>query len=264
MGRTFITEGNMSLCIRYVKRLVWYAPDVMARATLTALCRISTMCPRQHLYVPAGPSASGRGTGPHSLLLPLRIMESNELTKSVKTASIWSRPASTVMISELGFVYFLERTAERKMLRVCSCKRHQHTLHKYAIWVRRGPTSSAFKETAPPEPFSVFMDLANSCLVCSSISSRSVSVSSSRMRRSDARSGLRRKNSRQKPSDSLSFSASSSSSLVSQSVGFDRGSRAWASSGYCQTYNHMPRTHQLGNLWGKGQACGNGLAGRKP
>lgn len=135
MGRTFITEGNMSLCIRYVKRLVWYAPDVMARATLTALCRISTMCPRQHLYVPAGPSASGRGTGPHSLLLPLRIMESNELTKSVKTASIWSRPASTVMISELGFVYFLERTAERKMLRVCSRKRHQHTLHKPAIWV---------------------------------------------------------------------------------------------------------------------------------
>lgn len=32
----------MSLCIRYVSRLVWYAPEVTARATSTAFCRSST------------------------------------------------------------------------------------------------------------------------------------------------------------------------------------------------------------------------------
>lgn len=35
-------EGNMSLCIRYVSRLVWYAPEVTARATSTAFCLSST------------------------------------------------------------------------------------------------------------------------------------------------------------------------------------------------------------------------------
>lgn len=40
--RTFMTEGNISRCIKYVRRLVWYAPDVTASATSMAFCRIST------------------------------------------------------------------------------------------------------------------------------------------------------------------------------------------------------------------------------
>jgi len=40
---TFITEGNKSLWIKYVSRVVWYAPDVTAKATSTAFSRISTV-----------------------------------------------------------------------------------------------------------------------------------------------------------------------------------------------------------------------------
>lgn len=39
----------------------------------------------------------------------------------MKIASMWSRPASTVIMSELGFVYFLESTVERKVLNVYVC-----------------------------------------------------------------------------------------------------------------------------------------------
>lgn len=46
-------------------------------------------------------------------------MLSSALTKSVKTWSTWSSPASTAIISELGFVYLLGRTAEKKVVRVC-------------------------------------------------------------------------------------------------------------------------------------------------
>lgn len=85
-------------------------------------------------------------------------------------------------------------------------------------------TSNAFRSATPPALVSALTDLENSSLVCSSICSRSASVSSSSMRRRDARSGFRRKNSLQKPSDSLSCSASSSS-FESQPVEFagDRG-----------------------------------------
>ena len=34
--RTFINEGNKSLCVKYERRLVWYAPDVIDRANSTA------------------------------------------------------------------------------------------------------------------------------------------------------------------------------------------------------------------------------------
>jgi len=46
-------------------------------------------------------------------------MESNALTKSVNTVSTLSSPASTSIISELGFVYFLASTATRKVFSVC-------------------------------------------------------------------------------------------------------------------------------------------------
>lgn len=45
---------------------------------------------------------------------PIRMVTSSAATKSVKTASTKSSPAITFMISELGFVYFLGRTEERK------------------------------------------------------------------------------------------------------------------------------------------------------
>ena len=45
-------------------------------------------------------------------------MVSSAPTKSVNTLSTWSRPAKTEMMSELGFVYFLARTAVRNVLSV--------------------------------------------------------------------------------------------------------------------------------------------------
>ncbi len=45
-------------------------------------------------------------------------MVSSAPTKSVNTLSTWSRPAKTVMMSELGFVYFLARTAVKNVLSV--------------------------------------------------------------------------------------------------------------------------------------------------
>lgn len=83
--------------------------------------------------------------------------------------------------------------------------------HEQARTNNQSHTSSAFKSATPPPLVSALTDLENSSLVCSSICSKSASVSSSSMRRRDARSGFRRKNSRQNPSDSLSYSASSSS-----------------------------------------------------
>lgn len=47
------------------------------------------------------------------------MMLSRAPTKSVKIVSTWSSPARTAIISELGFVYFLGRTAEKKVVRVC-------------------------------------------------------------------------------------------------------------------------------------------------
>ena len=55
----------------------------------------------------------------HSQLLPFRMIESSAPTKSVKTASIWSSPASTAIMSELGFVYFFPSTTTRNVLKVC-------------------------------------------------------------------------------------------------------------------------------------------------
>lgn len=51
---------------------------------------------------------------------PFLIVTSSAATKSVKTASTSSNPTNTFIISELGFVYFFERTEERKAARVCA------------------------------------------------------------------------------------------------------------------------------------------------
>lgn len=47
------------------------------------------------------------------------MIPSSVPTKSVKTASMWSRPTSTEITSELGWGYRFERTQERKTLNVC-------------------------------------------------------------------------------------------------------------------------------------------------
>jgi hypothetical protein len=54
----------------------------------------------------------------HIHVLPVLIVTSSAATKSVKTASTWSNPAITFMISELGLVYFLGRTEARKAVAV--------------------------------------------------------------------------------------------------------------------------------------------------
>lgn len=60
----------------------------------------------------------GYSSGNHSLLLPFRIMPSNMATKSEKTRSTSSSPASTVMTSELGLVYFFFKTHARNAVKV--------------------------------------------------------------------------------------------------------------------------------------------------
>lgn len=51
-------------------------------------------------------------------LLPFRMMPSRTVTKLEITWSTWSRPARTVMTSELGLVYFFFRTHAKKFVKV--------------------------------------------------------------------------------------------------------------------------------------------------
>lgn len=109
------------------------------------------------------------------------------------------------MMSELGLVYFLDRTAERKMLSVCLFRGQQVEVTRQCPcqgW-SGSHTSSACRSAAPwaSPPLSALTDLENSSLVCSSKCSRSAGESWSNVRLRDGRSGLRRKNSRQKPSE---------------------------------------------------------------
>lgn len=108
-------------------------------------------------------------------------------------------------MSELGLVYFLDRTADRKMLSVCSFRRQQFEMAKQCPCRAGsgGHTSSACRSAVAwaSAPLSALTDLENSSLVCSSNCSRSAGESWSNMRLRDGRSGLRRKNSRQKPSE---------------------------------------------------------------
>ena len=41
--RTFMSAGKRSLCVKYERRVVWYAPDTTDNATSTAFCRVSTV-----------------------------------------------------------------------------------------------------------------------------------------------------------------------------------------------------------------------------
>lgn len=55
---------------------------------------------------------------------PLRITLSMAATRSEKTISASCSPASTVIISELGFVYFLLRIDPKKTVKVFLCKQN--------------------------------------------------------------------------------------------------------------------------------------------
>ena len=52
-------------------------------------------------------------------VLPDLIVASRVVTKSVNTASTWSNPANTLIMSALGFAYFFTRTEARKAVNVC-------------------------------------------------------------------------------------------------------------------------------------------------
>ena len=132
-------------------------------------------------------------------------------TNSVKTASMWSRPARTSMMSELGLVYFLGSMAEKKVVRV-----YMRVLESWQddvyMYVNResNRTSRACKSATPPPFFKTSMARANSCLVWGCKVIMSSGDRSTNIFWREALSGLRRKNSRQKPSDcSVSGSISS-------------------------------------------------------
>lgn len=97
-------------------------------------------------------------------VFPLRIMPSSVPTNSVKIVSIWSRPARTVIMSELGWGYFLERREDRKTVNVCdnqlpiikTPKKNLHPAHS----LLRHPSHSSRRPlrvqksplSAPPSP----------------------------------------------------------------------------------------------------------------
>ena len=178
------------------------------------------------------------------LVLPFRTMWSRDPTKSVKTASTWSRPARTVMMSELGLVYFLDRTADRKMLNVCSSRGQQFEVTvQCPCQVGLGShTSSACRSAVPwaSAPLSALTDLEKSSLVCSSKCSRWAGESWSKMRLRDGRSGLRRKNSRQKPSECCPLLSAASWSSFRESAGWKVD--VWAGVSCLQTFDHMQET----------------------
>lgn len=81
----------------------------MDRATSTAFCRMSTTKLLVHLLI---------GLPDDVRVLPALIMISNVATNSVNIASTWSRPANTLIMSELGFAYFLVRIDARNAVKV--------------------------------------------------------------------------------------------------------------------------------------------------
>lgn len=116
---TFINDGNRSRCVKYEIRPVEYAPEVMERATRMAFLRICTILVSTCLPTRRGDSqrSSAIFQG-DSLFRPLRMILSKAATRSERTASASSRPASTERISELGLVYFLLSTAPKKTVKV--------------------------------------------------------------------------------------------------------------------------------------------------
>lgn len=130
-------------------------------------------------------------------------------------------------MSELGLVYFLDKTVDRKMLRVClfRCQQFEVT-GQCPRQVRPGShTSSACRSAAPwaSPPLSALTDLEKSSLVCSSRCSRSAGESWSNRRFREGRSGLRRKNSRQKPSECCPLLSAASWSSFRELAGWKIG-----------------------------------------
>jgi hypothetical protein len=79
-------------------------------------------------------------------VLPAFIAISRVATNSVNIASTWSRPASTLIMSELGFAYFFVRIAAKNAVKVYLvspfCKRlamlylhlgHGHPLEQFRL-----------------------------------------------------------------------------------------------------------------------------------
>lgn len=240
-----MTDGNMSLCIKYVKRLVWYAPDVMARATSTAFCRISATSLRQPASSQLGPFVDmAPPSALTGLAIPYYIVQRADKVGKHRVDVVETGKHRYYIGARVGVLLGQDRGQKRAE----GLDRAPIVSHTFLHGPRTarnsvGHTSSAFACATPCALFSVLTARENRCRVWSSSCSRSSGVSSSRMRRRDARSGLRRNSSRQKPSGSSSCS-SSWSSFPESAVGFlhDRGA------GCLQTCDHMPRIRQPRNL----------------
>lgn len=111
MWLTFMMEGNKSRWVKYDNKLVLYAPETTERATLIAFRRSSTIKLSQLI-----PKIKSQAF--YTQFLPCRMIWSSEETNSVKTASTWSSPAMTLMISELGLVNFLFKAITRNTVKV--------------------------------------------------------------------------------------------------------------------------------------------------
>ena len=88
-----MSAGKKSLLMKNDTNPVWYAPATAATAACTAFWRTSSV-------------------------LPFFIVDSRALTKSVNIVSTPSRPARTVMTSELGLGYFLLSMHSKKTVKV--------------------------------------------------------------------------------------------------------------------------------------------------
>ena len=145
-------------------------------------------------------------------------MTSSAATKSVNTASTWSSPAITFMISELGFVYFFGRTEARKAVMVYSISlvSSMKGRHSYIKSMRICWSTSCFDAS-----YCSGKQLPCLCLVPVNVPShlvyfqprtcrwtRSSGLNSLRIFCNVALSGFRRKNSLQYPSDFSLYSSS--------------------------------------------------------
>lgn len=127
-------------------------------------------------------------------------------TNSVSAPSTLSIPARTEMTSELGCANFLDSTLEKNTLSVYSIY-HMSAQHPTLALLNQGKrTSSACTSDPLRPPLTAPTALPKRSRVCTSRCRISAGPGSSRMAFSAGRSGRRRKNSVQKPSD---FSGSS-------------------------------------------------------
>ena len=88
--------------MKYVSNPVWKAPEATQRATWTAFFWRRTILEVRDMH-----TNSNRDVSP---VFPELIVLSKAVTRSLNTVSTLSSPARTSIMSELGFVYFLEKT----------------------------------------------------------------------------------------------------------------------------------------------------------